>query len=177
MKRCEVCNKLADNGDRRCQKCGTEFKYDPRVTPFSESRIIFALLVIALVSWVVYNALPLKMPNPSECSRTSYRRFDRIANTYYGDTKRILRSDMLLSADLSELRAYRNKAEAVPVPVCLEPAKEDLISYLNEVYYIGVFSRWGAYRGAAYRTENAGIYWDAVVQHFAEVKDCLPDCP
>lgn len=177
MKRCKVCNKLADNGNKICQHCGTPFEYDPKVTPFSERRILLAIVIIALVSWIVYNNISLKYPDPTECSKTSYNRFKRIAKNYYKETKNILEKELLFTSELSTLSSYKNEAESIPVPICLEPAKEDLVNYLNQVYYIGVYSMWGAYQGAAYKTEKAGLYWEAFNAHLAEVKECLPNCP
>jgi hypothetical protein len=177
MKRCKECNKLADNGNKFCQYCGTAFEYDPKVTPFSERRIILGILIIVLVGVIVYKSIPLQYPDPTECSKTSYNRYKRIAENYYKETKNILREELLFTSELSELRSYKNDVESIPVPACLEPAKEDLVNYMNQVYYIGVYSMWGAYQGAAYKTENAGYYWEAFNAHLAEVKECLPDCP
>jgi len=177
MKRCEVCNKLADNGNNRCQHCGTPFEYDSRVTPFSETRIILAIVMIALVSWIIYNAIPLKPPDPTKCSQTSYYRFKRIAKNYYKDSKNIFRQEVLFTSELSQLRSYKNDAESIPVPHCLEHAKADLVKYLDKVFYIGVYAVWGAYQSAADSTEKAGYYWEAFNAHLAEVKECLPNCP
>jgi hypothetical protein len=177
MKRCTECKKLQDNGNKRCQKCGAPFEYDPRVTPFSETRIFLAVVVIALASLIVYNNIPLKLPDPTECSRTSYRRFKRLAENYYKETKNVLRQEVIFTTELSELRAERNKAEDIPVPPCLEPAKANLVGYLDQVYFIGVYSVWGAYQGAAYSTERAGQYWESLNANLDAVKECLPDCP
>lgn len=177
MKHCNVCDKLADNGARRCQKCGSEFEYDPRVTPFSETRIILGVLLIALVGWIVYINAPLKLPDPAECSRTSVNRFERIAKNYYRETRNILRKELLLTRELSTLSIYKHEAEDMPVPVCLEPAKDDLVNFLNQVYFIGVYSARIAYQGAANRTTRAGEYWDAMNAHIDSVRECLPNCP
>lgn len=177
MKRCKECNKLADNGTKRCQRCGTLFEYDPKVTPFSETKIILGILTIALVSLIVYTSIPLKLPDPNECSHTSYTRFKRIAEDYYQETKLLLRQEVIFTSELSSLRSLKNEVESIPVPTCLEPAKADLVDYLDQVYYIGVYSVWGYYQGAAYSTEEAGLYWEAFNNHLSEVKECLPNCP
>jgi len=177
MKRCKECNRLADNGNKICQHCGTPFEYDPKVNPFSERRILLGLVVIVLVSWIVYSNIPLKYPDPTECSQTSYNRYKRIANNYFKETKNNLRHEVLTSAELSTLRSYRNEAESIPVPTCLEPAKEDLVNYLDQVFWIGVYAMWGYYEGSAYKTERAGYYWDAFNTHLDEVKECIPNCP
>ena len=157
MKRCEVCKKLTDNGTRFCRRCGSPFEYDPKKSPFSETRIILSIVLIALVGWIIYTAIPLPLPNPSECSRTSYNRFNRIAEQYFRDSKNVLRSEVLFTSELSELRAYRNDAEDIAVPPCLESAKSDLVNYLDKVFYIGLYSMWGAYQAAAANTESAGV--------------------
>ena len=177
MKRCDVCDKLADNGVKRCQKCGSEFEYDPRVTPFSETRIILGVLLIAMVGWIIYVNIPLLPPDPAACTRTSVNRFERIANNYYRETRNILRKEMLLTEELSTLSIYKHEAEELPVPACLEPAKEDLVNFLNQVYFIGVYSARLAYQGATNRTERAGAYWDDLSAHIDEVRECLPNCP
>lgn len=177
MKRCEVCNKLADNGAKRCQRCGTEFPFDPRKTPFSETRIIIGLLMLALVGWIIYTNIPLTPPDPSECSQTSVNRFERIAENYYRESRNVIRKELLFTSELSKLRSFKNEAEAIPVPPCLEPAKADLVDYLEEVYYIGVYSVRFAYQGAAYRTEQAGVYWESLKQNIAQIRECLPNCP
>ena len=177
MKRCEVCNKLADNGAKFCQRCGTPYKYDPKVTPFSETRITLIVVAIVLVSLIIYNNIPLTLPDPGECSRTSFSRFKRLANNYYAETKNILRQEVIFTSELSTLASFKNEAKTIPVPACLEPAKADLVAYLGDVYYIGLYSKWGAYQGAAYSTANAGENWESLNARLDEVRDCLPNCP
>ena len=177
MKRCEVCNKLADNGAKRCQKCGSEFEYDPRVTPFSETRIITAVLFIALAAWIISVNMPLLPPDPAECSRTSVNRFERIAEHYYRESRNILRKELLFTKELSVLRVYKNEAKTMPVPTCLEPAKDDLVNYLDQVYFVGAYSVRFAYQGAADRTQRAGEYWDSLNAHLDDLRECLPNCP
>jgi hypothetical protein len=177
MKRCKECNKLADNGDKRCLRCGAPFEYDPRVTPFSETKISLALLTIIVVALIVSNAIPLTLPDPTECSRTSYRRFKRIAEDYYSKTKNVMRQEMITTSELSELMGYKREAQAMPVPPCLEPAKANLVEYLDDAYYTVLYVAWGYYQGAAFKTESAGAYWHALNTDLAQVKDCLPNCP
>jgi hypothetical protein len=177
MKRCKQCNKLADNAEKYCQRCGTEFEYDRWRMFFSETRIFLMIVILSLLGLAIYNAIPLLPPDPAECSQTSVNRFERIANNYYKETRNILRKEMLLSKELSTLRSLKNQADAIPVHPCLEPAKADLVDYLNEVYYIGVFSTGFAYQGAASRTERAGYYWDSLNTHLDELEACLPNCP
>jgi len=177
MKRCKECNKLADNAEKYCQRCGTEFEYDRWKMLFSESRIFLVIVIITVLGLAIYNAIPSLPPDPAECSQTSVDRFERIAKNYYNETRNILRKELIRSKELSTLRSYKNEAEAIPVHPCLEPAKADLVDYLNEVYYIGVYSVGFAYRGAAYRTVRAGDYWDSLNAHLDEVRECLPNCP
>jgi len=177
MKHCKVCDKLADNGAKYCEKCGSEFEYDPRVTPFSETKIILGILIIALVSWIIYTNIPLPLPDPTECSQTSVNRFERIANNYYRETRNILRKEVLFTTELSALSATKNEAKAMAVPACLEPAKSDLVNFLDQIYFVGVYSLRFAYQGAAYRTERAGEYWESLNTHLDEVRECLPNCP
>ncbi len=177
MKRCKVCNKLADNGAKRCVKCGSDFEYDPRVTPFSETRIILSVLILAVVGWIVYMNIPLTPPDPAECSQTSVNRYERIAKNYYKETRNILRNEVLFTKELSALSAYKNEAKAMPVPACLESAKSDLVNFLEQVYFIGVYSSRFAYQGAAVRTQRAGEYWDSFNAHLDSVRECLPNCP
>lgn len=177
MKRCEVCNKLADNGAKRCSKCGTEFEYDPKKMLFSETRIILGLLFLTFVGWIIYRSVPVPPLDPNECSLVSVKSFERIGEKYYRDSRNVLRSEILYTSELSELRSYKNEAEAIEVHPCLQPAKTDLVEYLDEVYYIGVYSSRGAYQGAAYRTEQAGYYWDSFNAKIDELKECVPNCP
>jgi len=177
MKRCEVCDKLADNGAKRCQRCGTEFPYEPRKMLFSESRIILGLLILVLVGWLIYRSIPVPPPDPNECSMASVNSFEKIGEQYFRDSRNILRSEILYTQELSQLRAYKNEAEAIPVHPCLEPAKIELVNYLEDVYYIGFYSSRGAYQGAAYKTEQAGYYWESFNAQIDELKECLPDCP
>lgn len=177
MKRCEVCNKLADNGARRCQRCGTEFPDDPRKFRFSETRILLVFLVLALAGWIIYRSIPVPPPDPNECSRASVNSFEKIGKAYYRESRNVLRSEILYTSELSQLRALKNEAEDIPVHPCLEPAKSDLVEYLDEVYFIGYYSSRGAYQGAAYRTAQAGYYWDAFNAKIDELKECVPDCP
>ena len=177
MKRCEVCNKLADNGAKRCHKCGTEFPYDPRKTPFSETKIFLGLLILAVVGWLIYRSIPVPPPDPNACSRASINSFQKIGEKFYRDSRNVLRSEILFTPELSQLRSYKNQAEDIPVHPCLEPAKADLVEYLDEVYYIGVYSSRGGYQGAAYRTAQAGYYWEAFNAKIDALKECTPNCP
>lgn len=177
MKRCPQCNKLTDNGAKYCQRCGTEFDYDRWRMFFSETRIFLIILILSLLGLAIYNAIPLLPPDPAECSQTSLNRFERIVNDYYKETRNILRSEILFSRELSMLRAYKNEAESIPVHPCLEPAKVDLVEYLDDVYFIGLFSSWGAYQAAAERTERAGYYWDSLNANLDELEACMPNCP
>jgi len=177
MKRCEVCNKLADNGTKYCQKCGTAFKYDPKVTPFSETRIILGVLILAIVGLVISNAIPQPLPDPTQCSRTSYRRFRNIANDYYRESKNVLRAEMIMTRELSELRILKNEAEALPVPACLEPAKTALVEYLDDFYYIALFSVWGSFRASGAKMESAAGHWESLNAHLDLIDACAPNCP
>jgi hypothetical protein len=177
MKRCNVCQKLADNGAKRCQFCGTQFEYDPRVTPFSETKIILGLLTIILVGLLISNALPLKLPDPAVCSREGHARYKKIANQYYRESKNILRAELITSKQLSELMSYKNDVEDIPVPTCLEPAKTELAAYLNDFYYIALYRTWGNYPAATAKIQSAAQHWDALNKHLDQVKTCLPNCP
>ena len=57
MKRCKVCNRLTDNGDKHCPKCGSPFPYDPKVSPYSETKIALIVLVLAVLAVVLVNAV------------------------------------------------------------------------------------------------------------------------
>jgi len=174
MKRCTECRKLADSGDKRCQYCGTPFEY---VTPYSEINLIFGVILIVVVGLMISNAIPLKLPDPSECSRTSYSRFRKIVNTTYKETKNILREEMLTSRQLSELMVYKYDAQDIAVPPCLEPAKEEFVQYLSDFYYIALYSVWGDFRASTAKMQSADEHWDALNAHLDAVKECVPNCP
>lgn len=176
MKRCKVCKKLTDNGDKRCPKCGSAFEYDPRVSPFSETKIALVIIFLAAVGLIIARSLPLPLPDPSVCSRTSYVRFKRIVARSHNDIMYILAENYISSKHLSEIMQKKRAAEAMAVPACLEPAKEDYIDYLNALYYTAVPSAWGAYEYAAMYAESAAGYLDALQADLAKVKACLPDC-
>jgi hypothetical protein len=176
MKRCKVCNKLTDNGDKRCIKCGTPFEYDPKVSPFSETKIALVVLFLAAVGLIIARSLPLPLPDPSVCSRTSYVRFKRIVARTHNDIMYILAENYIPSRNLSEIMAKKNAAEAMAVPACLEPAKADYVNYLNALYYTAVPSAWGAYESATLYAENAAGYLDDLQADLDKVKACLPDC-
>ena len=177
MKRCEVCNQLTDNGDQRCPRCGSPFPYNPRVTPFSETKIILAVVLIALVAWRVYEALPLLPPDPAVCSQTSYNRFKKIVVHAHTDATNILAENYISSTNLSRIMALKREAEALPVPACLEPAKVDYVAYMDALYYSAVLSAWDGYESATLYVESAANYLNALNAHLDEVKACLPDCP
>jgi hypothetical protein len=176
MKRCEVCKKLTDNGDKHCPKCGSPFKYDPKVSPFSETKIGMAILFLVAVWFFIARSLPPQLPDPSVCSRTSYSRFNRIFINYHNEIMTILAENYISSKDLSEIIMKRKEAEAMPVPVCLESAKEDLVNYLNALYYTAIPAAWDAYDSAAVYAESAAGYLDLLQADLDKVKACLPDC-
>jgi hypothetical protein len=177
VKRCKVCNRLTDNGDKRCPKCGTPFEYNPKVSPFSETRIALIILALALVAFIVYQALPVPLPDPTVCSRTSYNRFKRIVVRSHRDTLNILAENYISSKHLSEIMQNKRAAEELAVPACLEPARADYVNYLDALYRTAVPSAWGAYEYAAMYAQSAAAYLDALRADLDSVKACLPDCP
>jgi hypothetical protein len=176
MKRCKVCNKLTDNGDKRCSKCGTSFEYDPKVSPFSETKIALLVLFLAAVGLIIARSLPLPLPDPTVCSRESYSRFKRIVARTHNDIMYILAENYIPSKNLSEIIVKKRAAEEMAVPACLEPAKADYVNYLNALYYTAVPSAWGAYDYATVYAESAAGYLDALQADLAKVRACLPDC-
>lgn len=177
MKRCTVCNRLTDNGDERCPRCGSPFKYDPKVSPYSETKIALIILMLALVALIVYKSLPMPLPDPAECSRTSVQRFTRIVAKSHRDTLNILAENYISSKNLSEIMINKRAAQNLAVPACLEPAKANYVSYLNALYWTAVPSAWGAYEYAAMYAQSAAAYLDALQADLDAVKACLPDCP
>ena len=176
MKRCKVCNNLTDNGDKRCPKCGSPFKYDPKVSPYSETKIALVILFLAAVGFIVARSIPPQLPDPSVCSRTSYSRFKRIVTRSHNEIMYILAENYISSRNLSEIMLKKREAEALAVPACLEPAKEDFVNYLDALYYTAVPSAWGAYEYATLYAESAAGYLDALQADLDKVKACLPDC-
>jgi uncharacterized paraquat-inducible protein A len=101
MKRCTVCNRLTDNGDKRCPRCGSPFKYDPRKSPYSETKIALVILFLAAVGFIVARSIPVGLPDPSACSRTSYTRFKRIVARSHNEIMYILAENYISSKHLS----------------------------------------------------------------------------
>jgi hypothetical protein len=176
MKRCTVCGKLADNGDKRCHKCGTPFIYDPKVSPFSEIRIALICLGLVLLGFFIYQSLPMQPPDPTVCSRTSYIRFKSIVVKSHRDTLNILAENYISAKQLSEIMKNKHAAEALSVPACLEKAKADYVNYLDALYYTAVLSAWNGYEPAAKTVESAAGYLDALQADMDEVNACLPNC-
>ena len=83
----------------------------------------------------------------------------------------------MMTRELSELMSYKYEAQSLPVPDCLEPAKTELVAYLNQVYYVARYSMWMDYQSAAVSTQRAGYHWEALNAHLEEVKACIPNCP
>jgi hypothetical protein len=176
MKRCKVCNRLTDNGDKRCLKCGTPFEYDPKVSPYSETKIALVILFLAAIGFIVARSIPMQLPDPSVCSRKSYARFERIVARYHQDVTNILAENYISSKHLSAIMLKKRAAQELAVPACLEPAKEDFVNYLNALYYTAVPSAWGAYEYAALYAESAASYLDLLQADLDKVKACLPNC-
>ena len=176
MKRCTVCNRLTDNGDKRCPRCGSPFKYDPRKSPYSETKIALVILFLAAIGLIVARSIPPQLPDPSVCSRTSYTRFKRIVARSHNEIMYILAENYISSKHLSAIIIKKQAAQALAVPACLEPAKEDYVNYLDALYYTAVPSAWGAYEYAALYAESAAGYLDLLQADLDEVKACLPDC-
>lgn len=177
MKRCKVCNKLADNGEKRCQQCGTEFPYDPKKTPYSERKIALIFLLLLLAFLFIKQKMPLPLPDPTTCSRASYRSFKNIVIRTHRDTMFILNENYISSKNLSEIMSFRKDAEAMPVPACLEPAKAAYVDYLKTLYYTAVISAWNGYESATVLAQNAVTQLDLLNAHLDQVKSCLPNCP
>lgn len=156
---------------------GSPFAYDPKVSPFSETKIALIILALALVALIVYKSLPVPLPDPTVCSRTSYNRFKRIVVLSHRDTLNILAENYISSKQLSKIMQNKRAAEALAVPACLEDAKANYVSYLNALYYTAVPSAWRAYEYAAMYAQSAAAYLDALRADLDAVKACLPDCP
>jgi hypothetical protein len=129
------------------------------------------------VALIVYKSLPVPLPDPTVCSRTSYNRFKRIVVLSHRDTLNILAENYISSKQLSEIMQNKRAAEALAVPACLEDAKANYVSYLNALYYTAVPSAWGAYEYAAMYAQSAAAYLDALRADLDAIKACLPDCP
>ena len=177
MKRCTVCNKLTDNGDKHCPKCGSPFAYDPKVSPYSETKILLIGLVIVLAALIVRQSLPMPLPDPTTCSRTSYQRFKNIAVKSHKDVLYILAENYISSKHLSEIMKMKRAAEALAVPACLESAKADNVKYINALYYTAAVAAWDGYEYATMYAESAAGYLESFQMHLDEVKACLPNCP
>jgi hypothetical protein len=150
--------------------------YDPKKSPFSETKIGLAILFLALIGFFVARSLPLPLPDPSVCSRTSYSRFKNIVARSHNEVMYILAENYISSKSLSEIMLKKRAAEALAVPVCLEPAREDFVKYLNALYYTAVPSAWGAYDSATLYAESAAGYLDSLQADLDKVNACLPDC-
>ena len=134
------------------------------------------IVFLAVVGFIVARSLPLQLPDPSECSQTSYTRFKRIVVRAHNDALNILAENYISSKSLSEIMQQKRAAQALAVPVCLEPARADLVSYLDALYYTAVPSAWGAYEYAAMYAESAAGYLNALQVDLDNVKACLPNC-
>jgi hypothetical protein len=176
MKRCKVCNKLTDNGDKRCPKCGSPFEFNPKVSPFSETKIPLVVLALAAVALIISRPIPLQLPDPAVCSRTSYNRFKNIVVRSHNQTLNILAENYISSRNLSEIMQYKREAQAMAVPACLETAKADFVNYLDALYYTAVPSAWEAYEYATMYAESAAKYLDLLRADLDKVKACLPNC-
>jgi len=84
---------------------------------------------------------------------------------------------MIMTRELSELRILKNEAEALPVPACLEPAKTALAEYLDDFYYIALFSVWGSFRASGAKMESAAGHWESLNAHLDLIDACAPNCP
>lgn len=89
----------------------------------------------------------------------------------------VLAENYISSDHLSRVMAYKRDAQAMPVPECLETAKEEYVNYLDALYYTTVLSAWGAYDSATLRAESAARYLDSLNTKLDEVNACLPNCP
>ena len=135
------------------------------------------VLALVMVALVVSKSIPLQLPDPTVCSRTSYNRFKRIVVRSHNQTLNILAENYISSKNLSEIMQYKREAAAMAVPACLETAKADYVNYLEALYYTAVPSAWGAYEYAAMYAESAANYLDLLTADLDAVKACLPDCP
>lgn len=176
MKRCPECQSLTENGDKHCQKCGAPFPYDPKISPYSETKIAIILILCAVIAVVILKSRPMALPDPSTCSLTSYNRFRSIIVQSHQDAMNILAENYISSKELSEIMQLKRTAEGIEVPACLETSKQLFVDYLNELYYTAVLSAWGAYEAGTVRVQNAASLIDQLNLSLAEVRDCLPDC-
>ncbi|MEA4958693.1 MAG: hypothetical protein VB029_03175 [Anaerolineaceae bacterium] len=177
MKRCSECSLLADNGDKHCPTCGTPFPYDPKVTPYSETKLLIIVVVLALAAVVYFKVRPLPLPDPTTCSRTSLNRFEAIVYHNHQKAMTILAENYISSKHLSSLMLVRRQADALAVPACLETAKQYYVDYLESIYYTAALSASWGFEPATLAAESASNSMDALKAQFDLVSRCLPNCP
>ncbi len=177
MRKCTDCSTLYDNGARICERCGTKFPYDPKVTPFSERRIALILIVFVMVVLAVFNHY-ISMPiTDTSCSRINYLRVQKMLHDSRDRVMRIQDHGYIPISGPSIIMQERYFMENINLPPCFEPIRRDMIDYYLIMHTVTRISSFGGHTYTVPLLEEAVMLQNRVDQKMEEIDKCLPDCP
>ena len=177
MRQCKSCNTLFDNGVRFCERCGSDFPYDPKITPYSEGKIAITLIILIAIALIAFNKYVSMPITNQECSRTNYLRVQKLIDESRNRVMRVQDHGYIPISGGTIIMSERYARDKIYLPPCFVPIRQDMIEYYLLMHGITQMS---AYGGQAYTLsllEKAVAAQNRVDQKFEEINQCLPNCP
>lgn len=177
MRRCESCKTLYDNGVRICERCGTDFPYDPKISPYSEGKIAIILILVIVTVLIGINKY-LNMPiSDDKCSRTNYLKVQKWLDNSRDRVMRVQDHGFIPMGGSSTIMRERYMFEELYLPPCFEPIREDMIEYYIQMYKVTRISSFGGHSYTIPFLEQAAKSQNHVDELMESINKCIPNCP
>ncbi len=177
MRQCTSCKTLFDNSIRYCERCGEEFPYDPKVTPYSEKRIAVILIIIVAMVLLGYNTYIKQPINSAACSRTNYLRVQKIIADARYEVMRVQDHGFIPFTGATTVMVQKYKMESIYLPPCFEGVRQDMVEYFSLMHRVTTVSAYGGNLSTSSLLEKAFHAQKRVDATMEKIYECLPNCP
>lgn len=177
MRQCTSCKTLFDNSIRFCERCGQEFPYDPKVTPYSERRIAVILILLVAIGLLAYNTYIKQPITTAACSRTNYLRVKKIIADSRYEVMRVQDHGFIPFTGATTVMLQKYMMESIYLPPCFEPIREDMIEYFTLMHRVTTVSMYGGNFSTSSLLEQAYNAQKRVDATMEGIYKCLPNCP
>jgi hypothetical protein len=177
MRRCDSCKTLYDNGVRICERCGTVFPYDPKISPFSEGKIAIILILVVAAVLIGINRYASMPITDNNCTRINYIRVQKLLNDSRDRVMRVQDHGYIPMGGSTTIMRERYMIEDVHLPPCFEPIREDMIEYYTLMYKATRISSFGGHVYTIPLLEQAANAQNRVDEKMEAINKCIPNCP
>ena len=176
MRRCHSCKTLFDNGVQYCERCGEEFPYDPKVTPYSEGRMAIILIILVSIALLSYNTFIKQPISSSACSRTNFLRVQKIINDSRYEVMRVQDHGFIPFTGATTVMLQKYKLERIYLPPCFEGIRADMVEYFTLMHRVTTISAYGGNLSTSALLEQAYNAQKRVDATMEKINQCLPNC-